>query len=118
MATVLKHPPERNLGASLPRRAALQILSALAIAAGPVHARTAVAGQKSNRKARRKARRKAARICHAQVDECQELIVAICLDRPDPEECAAPTIPCCEFLAECDATSLLNCLFPSIAASE
>jgi hypothetical protein len=104
-------PPEATMTGSQTRRASLLTLLATAVTPHLLRPSAAVAGKRGQRKARQKARQKEQERCQAQVEECRNVVRLLCRDRDDPEGCAAPELPCCGFLEECDATSMITCIF-------
>jgi hypothetical protein len=71
------------------------------------------AGGKNAKTAKTKGKKKKGRRCRAQVADCQDSMILACSAREDFEACQQLSFPCCDPLATCDATSMLECLFSS-----
>lgn len=100
------HPIER-----ISRRKSLFTIAVLALLGTSVSPAAAKNVKRRKRKSKRKSNQNAEEICQAQVVECQEMLFVLCQDRDDPAACEAPSLPCCQPLATCDATAMLDCFF-------
>ena len=58
----------------------------------------------------KKKRRKCGRTCQEQVTNCQEAIRLTCSSTENSVACRQRSLPCCDPLATCDATAMLECL--------
>lgn len=98
--------------AGISRRGSLMTLSGagLAALAGP-----AMAAGKSDKKANRKARKKGEKKCKKQDGQCTAVWEGLCAEDEDPDRCQNTFLPCCAFLAQCQATAYFACVFATVA---
>ncbi len=69
------------------------------------------AAPKNGIHASKKKRKKCGRTCQGQVTDCQEAFIIGCASYENAEACRQRSLPCCDPLATCDATAMLECLF-------
>jgi hypothetical protein len=56
------------------------------------------------------ARKKVKEKCKAQVGQCGIFVALNCATNADPAACKAGLLPCCDFLASCNAGRMFECL--------
>jgi hypothetical protein len=66
----------------------------------------AAAKTKSGKRGKKKCKDK----CKAQVGQCTLVANLVCNGGPDPEVCKEKFLPCCDFLATCQAGEMLQCI--------
>lgn len=66
---------------------------------------------KTNKKANKKARKKGKKKCQKQDAQCIDVWEGLCAEEEDPEQCQDTFLPCCAFLAQCQATAYFACVF-------
>jgi hypothetical protein len=103
----------RRRADGLSRRGSLATLGGLGLATLTGHA-MARAG-KSNKKANRRAKKEGKKKCRKQDDQCIDVWEGLCAADPDPELCQDTFLPCCPFLAQCQATAYFACVFATVA---
>jgi hypothetical protein len=95
-----------------PRRAALAGALGGGLAALLTRAGTEDAAA---RKKRRKKKGKGGKNpCTAQTGQCLTVITEKCAGQPDPEQCEAEFLPCCEFFATCNTSAALECILKDV----
>lgn len=97
---IITHPA----GTSQDRRASLKALGAVGLAA----ALTMPSASKAKNKTKKKCKKKVKQKCDQQIEACQAATDAFCVADPD---CFDALLPCCELLADCDASSAVTCIF-------
>lgn len=74
-----------------------------------------VEASKSGKKSRKKARKQAKKKCKKQAPQCTEFVEDLCADTGPSLVCEAKLSPCCDFLAQCQTTAFLTCIFENAA---
>jgi hypothetical protein len=100
--------------AGISRRGSLMTLggAGLAAMAGPASAEAGKSDKKANRKARKKGKKK----CKKQDGQCIGVWEGLCAAEADPELCQDTFLPCCAFLASCQATAYFACVFATVVS--
>lgn len=88
------------------RRGSLLALSGVGLAA-----LTGAIGAAAKPKPGKLARKKVKEKCKEQVSQCTLAFGVACAANDDPDACRAAFLPCCDFLATCNAGAMLECQF-------
>jgi hypothetical protein len=67
-------------------------------------------GSTAKPKPGKRARKKVKDKCKAQVGQCDLFVGLTCAKNSDPAACKAGLLPCCDFLASCNAGRMMECL--------
>jgi hypothetical protein len=87
------------------RRGSLLALGGVGLASALSGPFGAVAKPKAGKLARKKVKAK----CKAQVGQCETVLNIACADDIDPDAYREAFLPCCDFLATCNAGAMLEC---------
>jgi hypothetical protein len=85
--------------------------SLLALGGAGLAALTGSLGAAAKTKPGKLARKKVKEKCKAQVSQCTLVLGVACAVNDDPDACRAAFLPCCDFLATCNAGAMLDCQF-------
>jgi hypothetical protein len=89
------------------RRDSMLALGGAGLAATLSGAFGATAKPKPGKLAKKKVKAK----CKSQVGQCTLTLNLVCNAGNDPEVCKEAFLPCCDFLAACNAGEMLQCIF-------
>ncbi len=88
---------------TISRRGSLLMAAGAVLAAAATSQAGAAAGKTGS---------KAKQRCRRQREQCRAFFVDLCASLPDPQQCEALHLPCCDPFARCNAGPAVACLLP------